>query len=674
MTSESVQPGLAPLSHLKAVATTSSSKPVAFKDSSVLQAPLYLRHWPRSSKNVSRDEPISATSDKATVALIRRVLCPQAGNQCGGASTPQPLEELLPPLTSSNEVDLQLYALIAIIMKEFVFSWYSKITSDQNLVKEVIQVIAHCTRALEQRLRETDIAQLFLDEIPGLIEAHIISYRLARDESTLSGLSPSVRETYHALHPHPSLSPIPDPSDMQTIAKQRENEAIYRQLLVHGILAILLPTEDLENVPLRTIVGDILADLIVGNAVSEKMCQGWFLWETTTKLLSTAERLDEREEDTADSHQQDRLRKFGLLNINEDPKSDYSSSQIHSFGPAWLWNILQYLYLTYIVLQFIVTGLFRVMTNAKANVPSAATTPGNSESEKLAPMGGTITKRPILNYRIYSMVSQLLDIPRRMPWLAGLLSLLQYLSLAGPGRLGETGSVLDRFLHQTIHAHILTPTLLPNILRASRAALFPSNARTSKVADVNQISGPAQQPPQLSVRPPTPTQQGPTGDTATPGDADSRTPAPLVSAPPPSLSQNQGPSAPEIAAIKRECARRILSLVPRPVARVFFGVADLTSGSTTLNGSTGDDSQQPPSRASSPVPTPPNDTEEFLILQAIEHDILDLFADEYCNKHLIYSIIETALVKFLPELSEHSIAELMEDRGIAFATDQVPEA
>jgi hypothetical protein len=61
-------------------------------------------------------------------------------------------------------------------------------------------------------------------------------------------------------------------------------------------------------------------------------------------------------------------------------------------------------------------------------------------------------------------------------------------------------------------------------------------------------------------------------------------------------------------------------------------------------------------------------------LQAIEHDILDLFADEYCNKHLIYSIIETVLVKFLPELSEHSIAELMEDRGIAFATDQVPEA
>ncbi|KAF7180738.1 hypothetical protein CNMCM7691_010029 [Aspergillus felis] len=654
MTSESVQPGLTPLSHLKAVPTTSSSKPVAFRNSSVLQAPPHLRRRPRSSKNVSRDEP--------------------AGNQSGGASTPQPLEELLPPLTSSNEVDLQLYALIAIIIKEFVFSWYSKITSDQNLVKEVIQVIAHCSRALEQRLRETDIAQLILDEIPGLIEAHIISYRLARDESTLSGLSPSVRETYHALHPHPSLSPIPDPSDTQTILKQRENEAIYRQLLVHGMLAVLLPTEDLENVPLRTITGDILADLILGNAVSEKMCQGWFLWETTTKLLSTAERLDEREEDTADNHQQDRLHKFGLLDINEGSKFDHSSSQIRSFGPAWLWNILQYLYLTYIALQFIVIGLFRAITNAKANISSAATTPGNFESEKLAPMSGTSTKRPILNYRIYRMASQMLDIPRRMPWLAGFLSLFQYWSLAGPGKLGETGSVLDRFLHETIQDHILTPTLLPNLLRASRAALFPSNARPSQATDVNRISAPAPQPPQLSVRPPTPTQQGPTGDTATPGNADRTTPAPLASAPTPSLAQNQGPSAPEIAAIKRECARRILSLVPRPVARVFFGVSDNTCGPTTVNGSTGDDSQQPPSQASSPVPTPPNDTEVSLILQAIERDILDLFADEYCNKHLIYSIIETVLVKLVPELSDHSITELMEDRGIAFAADQVPEA
>lgn len=77
-------------------------------------------------------------------------------------------------MTSSNELDLQLYALIAIVVKEFVLSWYSKITADQVFINELIQVIAHCTRALEQRVRGTDIAQLVLDEVPALVETHII--------------------------------------------------------------------------------------------------------------------------------------------------------------------------------------------------------------------------------------------------------------------------------------------------------------------------------------------------------------------------------------------------------------------------------------------------------------------------------------------------------------------
>lgn len=77
-------------------------------------------------------------------------------------------------MTSSNEVDLQLYGIISVIIKEFVQTWYSKITPDQVFVNEVIQVIAHCTRAVEQRLRKVDLEGLLLDEIPGLLEEHLI--------------------------------------------------------------------------------------------------------------------------------------------------------------------------------------------------------------------------------------------------------------------------------------------------------------------------------------------------------------------------------------------------------------------------------------------------------------------------------------------------------------------
>ncbi len=83
------------------------------------------------------------------------------------------IHDLLPPLTSSNEVDLQVYGIVAVIMKEFVYAWYSKITPDQVFVDEIVQVIAHVTRGLEQRLRKVDLEALLFDELPELLDAHV---------------------------------------------------------------------------------------------------------------------------------------------------------------------------------------------------------------------------------------------------------------------------------------------------------------------------------------------------------------------------------------------------------------------------------------------------------------------------------------------------------------------
>ena len=142
--------------------------------------------------------PLRATasvdsSDKATAALIRRVLCPHSHS---GADKDRRIEELLPPLTSSNEVDLQLYAIIAIVVKDLVQSWYGKITPDQNFVEEVIRIVAHCTRALETRLRSVDLESLILDEIPELVERHIQGSWPSSDVCTPSVL------THHCSIPH----------------------------------------------------------------------------------------------------------------------------------------------------------------------------------------------------------------------------------------------------------------------------------------------------------------------------------------------------------------------------------------------------------------------------------------------------------------------------------------
>lgn len=120
----------------------------------------------------------SRVPDEATISYIKRTLCKQR-NSSGLPSDSsdevdhKSLDELLPPLTSSNDIDVQLYALIAVVLNLFVQTWYNKITPDQDFVANVVQIIAHCTRGLEQRLRQIDMEALLLEEVPLILTEHI---------------------------------------------------------------------------------------------------------------------------------------------------------------------------------------------------------------------------------------------------------------------------------------------------------------------------------------------------------------------------------------------------------------------------------------------------------------------------------------------------------------------
>ncbi|KAJ6144429.1 PX-associated sorting nexin 13 [Penicillium chermesinum] len=724
------RPGLQPVSLMKAGPTTSGSQPNALP--SAAQPP-----FPRPSsrlrvhKTSSREDPTDYASEKATSALIRRVLCPQASSY--GISTPQPPEELLPPLTSSNDVDRQLYALIAIIVKEFLISWYAKITPDQALVNEVLQVIAHCTRALEQRIRQVNVAQLVLDEIPALVEAHVTSYRLAKQQSHLSGLPTSHRALYHELNPHPGLSPVPNDDDPDTITRQDENEAVYRRLLANGMLAILLPTEDLENSSLRTLVGDIIADLILGKEVGDRICKGVFFYELIIKFtMIVRNRKDPKDSGAAEDATPNRLEKFGLLSSEEPSRAQVPTGE--SQFMAWIWLILHALYLFYVSLRFIVTGLSRVASNPGlgsshgAAVPSPTATSGLPKSDP-GSSENVAGRRPVLDYGAISMASTVFEIPKRMPWTSGLLALGQHLILTGPGRLGNTDGILDRFLRETIEEYVLPPTLLPNILLATRLALFPANARPAALAASPATPAFAPQP---SVQ--LPNTDGKSLTATSPVVATSPAPAPQVEwrhvqhqrprsarhfagacipsrtadpvNPSPTLptapaTNQQAPSSTgAIAAIQRQCAASLLAVIPRSVARTLLGLpAPSSSDRTCSTGCSSSSLTNPPSpppsrqkersgdtllpRSSSQqsigmslresplgdqrtdrIASPEVDPEEELLLRAIETDLLDLLADEYCNKHLVYAVLETVLMKVLPELAERSVADLMDDRGV----------
>ena len=114
-------------------------------------------------------------------------------------------------------------------------------------------------------------------------------------------------------------------------------------------------------------------------------------------------------------------------------------------------------------------------------------------------------------------------------------------------------------LSHTLHARVLNPALLPPALQAIRRAIFPDDAL-----------GPARVPP----------------------------------------------SDDEVVAIRRECARVIVEVVPPYVRAKYFATGDVA----TMRG----------------------DVE----------DSLDLFADSFINKHLVVEIVELIFLRLFPEIGE----------------------
>ncbi|KAK8124640.1 uncharacterized protein PG998_000399 [Apiospora kogelbergensis] len=391
--------------------------------------------------------PVSADflSDKATIALIRRILCAQNAAD-RGKSSPAPIEELLPPLTSRNDVDLQLYAFIAIIIRDYVQTWYTKITPDETFVAEIVQIIAHCTRSLEQRLREVDLESLLLDELPELLDAHVRAYRTARTSVARSPVETNPREIYHSLCPLPALSPVPKRDDPKSLQSQADNETAYRQLLVQGVLALLLPTEDLENECLTSLVGQVFSELILGNLFINKLSEPWMLWEILIILTRLADQGNSS--GTTGSKRSDSTTGNSGPAMDLAPKRPWGSSISTAF-----WSLIQWGFLAVSLIRSFITTIAQSRSLPPRPPPTAVRTLGSKnhvdDQKQYDSLAGyhfpeTPVKVPIAQFSLWSCLANLLEMDVRMPWLGATLSLLQWGAVRGPGTVAGYDGFIDR--------------------------------------------------------------------------------------------------------------------------------------------------------------------------------------------------------------------------------------
>ncbi len=245
------------------------------------------------------------------------------------------------------------------------------------------------------------------------------------------------REVYHALCPLPQLSPVPQAEDGQSAEEQKENEAAYRQLLVQAVLAILLPTEDLENPCLTAIVGQIFSELIVGNIIAGKASQPWLLYES----ICIAGRVLGEKKTRATQR---------LVSGRHTPalKAKGKTERIKWSAQAIFLTLIHFAVMIFSSARLLITTLvassslpLRQAAGGLSSSPRA--TSGSSKSHGIADRDKPV-KVPVLNFKVWQCVGNLVQLDSRMPWLSGFLSLVQYQAVHGPGRLAGLDSPLDR--------------------------------------------------------------------------------------------------------------------------------------------------------------------------------------------------------------------------------------
>jgi hypothetical protein len=244
-------------------------------------------------------------------------------------------------------------------------------------------------------------------------------------------------------------------SDPSSLLEQARNEESWRQLLVQAVLAVLLPTEDLENGCLRALVAEIFSEMILGNGVSDRACEPWLLWDAITTVIEAfqPQTLNDVEKPTIAAS---RLEQFGLLSQPRESRDgeregqrgnlSYPGSAASQSISGIFWTIVSVAFLAFTAVR---TVIYTIMTSSSSPPKSKTwlSTQSPTQTEALNPSSHSLLsdeQRPILSMSVWIMTGRILDLDIRMPWVSGLFSLSHHIAMYGPGRVGGTDGALDR--------------------------------------------------------------------------------------------------------------------------------------------------------------------------------------------------------------------------------------
>jgi mitochondrial splicing suppressor protein 51 len=189
----------------------------------------------------------------------------------------------------------------------------------------------------------------------------------------------------------------------------------------------LLPTEDLENPCLTALVEQIISELIVSNVVVNKAAKPWLLFEAICIIA----RVLQQEQTMSDDKP---------ANIPGTKQRRWSVHGLFVWLMAWAllaMSSLRVCFATLLAASSLPTRIGRASNQSVIN--------HEADDNNVNPAGKADREPvPVLEYRLWPALANVMELGSRMPWLDGILSLLKHGAINGPWRPAAVDGALDR--------------------------------------------------------------------------------------------------------------------------------------------------------------------------------------------------------------------------------------
>jgi hypothetical protein len=195
----------------------------------------------------------------------------------------------LPRLLNWDKLICRVYHLIALALRAYVLSWYTRISPrDRALLPSINNTII--TPLLQPILTSiyddsTPLLDLVLLDLPTIINLHIKTYREAVHNTAL-GYGP-LGDAYRARLPLASVVKVGD---------KWELSSLYYTSLADGLLKNGLSVEEYGSTVERLMARELVGRMVLGG-VGKRLSEDWFWYSFLLKLLGEPEEKVKNEKD-----------------------------------------------------------------------------------------------------------------------------------------------------------------------------------------------------------------------------------------------------------------------------------------------------------------------------------------------------------------------------------------